>query len=108
VGHNVGFDLGFLRNEMPPAAGGSAALPGLVVDTLQLARSCYTFPRNSLESISSILKLRHRDAHRALADALTTWRVLAWFINDLRDRGILLDSLSDLLALQGRLGPAPR
>ncbi|HMA36587.1 MAG TPA: exonuclease domain-containing protein [Chloroflexia bacterium] len=108
VGHNVGFDLGFLRNELPPAVGGAAALPPFVIDTLQLARACYQFPSNSLESISTILKLRHRDAHRALADALTTWRVLAWFINDLRDRGLLLDSLADLLAMQGRLDLAPR
>jgi DNA polymerase III epsilon subunit family exonuclease len=108
VAHNAGFDLSFLRNEMTPAAGGATALPRYVVDTLQLARACYEFPSNSLESISAILKVRHRDAHRALADALTTWRVLTWFINDLRDRGILLDSLSDLLALQGRLDLAPR
>ena len=108
VGHNVGFDLGFLRNEMTPAAGGAAALPPLVVDTLQVARSCYQFPSNSLESISALLKLRHRDAHRALADALTTWRVLHWFITDLRDRGVHLDALGDLLALQGRLDLAPR
>jgi len=108
VGHNIGFDLGFLRNEMTPAAGGADALPRLVVDTLQLARACYQFPSNSLESISSILKLQHRDAHRALADALTTWRVLTWFIRDLRDRGRLLDVLGDLLAVQGRLDLAPQ
>ncbi|MGI8587525.1 MAG: exonuclease domain-containing protein [Chloroflexia bacterium] len=108
VGHNIGFDLGFLRNEMTPAAGGAGALPGLVVDTLQLARNCYQFPSNSLEAVSAILKLRNRDAHRALADATTTWRVLIWFINDLRDRGRQIDSLADLLAFQGRLDLAPR
>ena len=108
VGHNVGFDLGFIRNEMTPAAGGAAALPRHVVDTLQVARACYTWPSNSLESISGILKLRQRDAHRALADALTTWRVLTWFINDQRDRGRSLEHLGDLLALQGKLDLAPR
>lgn len=108
VAHNAGFDLGFLRNEITPAAGGAAALPRFVVDTLQMARACYQFPSNSLESISAILKLRHRDAHRALADAIMTWRVLTWFIKDLRDRGMALDVLGDLLALQGKLDLMPR
>ena len=109
VAHNAGFDLGFLRNEMPPAAGGADALPAIVVDTLQLARARYDFPSNSLESITSILKLGlQRTAHRALTDAHTTWRVLTWFINDLRDRGLPLEVLGDLLALQGRVDLMPR
>ncbi len=109
VAHNAGFDMGFLRNEMPPAAGGAAALPRFVVDTLQIARQRYEFPSNSLESIATIIKMgAHRTAHRALADAQTTWRVLTWFINDLRDRGLPMESLGDLLTLQGRLDLAPR
>ena len=100
-----GFDLGFLRNEMTPAAGGVRRLPRFVIDTLQMARACYQFPSNSLESISAILKLRHRDAHRALADALTTWRVLIWFINDLRDRGLLLELAGRPAGAAGPAGP---
>ncbi len=108
VAHNAGFDLGFLRNEMTPAAGGLAALPAFVVDTLQIARLRYDFPSNALESISSILKVRgHRTAHRALADARVTWRVLTWFIRDLRDRGLPMEVLGDLLSLQGRLDLTP-
>jgi DNA polymerase-3 subunit epsilon len=109
VAHNAGFDVGFLRNELPPAAGGAEAIPPYVIDTLQLARACYQFPSNSLESISGILKVRgHQTAHRALSDAQTTWRVLVWFINDLRDRGLPMESLGDLLALQGWLDLTPR
>src|SRR5690242_20196142 len=58
VAHNAGFDVGFLRNELTPAAGGPDAIPNYVIDTLQLARACYQFPSNSLEAISSTLKVR--------------------------------------------------
>ena len=48
--HNAGFDLGFLRNEMTPIVGGAAALPPLVVDTLQVARSLLPVPQQLARS----------------------------------------------------------
>src|SRR4029079_10172256 len=98
------FDLGFLRRELPVDENGSNGLPDIVIDTLAIARRCYRFPSNRLEHIGDNLRLMGRDrAHRAMADTQATWKLLNWFIADMRDRGVALDTLGDVRALQGKL-----
>ena len=101
VAHNAPFDLSFLAHELqlaglPPAAAGA-------IDTLALARRLLPCPRYGLGELARYLALRvPGQAHRALADALTTRELL----QRLLERPPLSHGarLADLLALQG--GPA--
>ncbi len=81
VGHNVSFDLGFLSSEFQRLGKQLPPLEG--IDTLQLARTYFTFPSNSLQAIAETLQIERKGAHRALADVLTTKAVLENFLIEL-------------------------
>ena len=109
VAHFAAFDLGFLNHELALLGLAPTLLPAWVVDTCAVARRRYRFKSNSLDFLSSRLPVRDaRPAHRALADVLTTWNLLCWFLADLRARGVRLATLGDLLAVQGPLDTSPR
>lgn len=101
VAHNAPFDLGFLRREM--FLSGRQLPEFCVVDTLRLARRCFSFFSNSLQAISSALRIEVGEAHRALADARATWGVFAHFLHQWEGQGIT--RLGQILELQG--GPPP-
>lgn len=84
VCHNAPFDLGFLSAEF--AILGQSWQPSGVIDTLDLARRHFHFPSNSLPAIASYLRLQTPQAHRALADALTTFQVFRRFQQQLTSR----------------------
>ncbi|MGA7756696.1 MAG: DEDD exonuclease domain-containing protein [Ilumatobacteraceae bacterium] len=97
VGHNVGFDVGFLRaacerHDRPP-------LPGRVVDTVALARRLVRdeVPDCRLGTLASRFRLDHRPSHRALDDALATADLLHLLIE--RAAGLGVVGLDDLIAL---------
>jgi DNA polymerase-3 subunit epsilon len=97
VGHNVGFDVGFLRaacerHDRPP-------LPGRVVDTVTLARRLVRdeVPDCRLGTLASRFRLDHRPSHRALDDALATADLLHLLIE--RAAGLGVVGLDDLIAL---------
>lgn len=99
VGHNVAFDLSFLRPEL--AAAGRAVPEGPALDTLLMARRLFAFERNDLETVCTALDVPRPVAHRALADAGQTFAVL-WRMIDLLDPagtwtlGDLLGKIEDL------------
>jgi DNA polymerase III subunit epsilon len=99
VAHNASFDMAFLSSEMQAAGLVPPANP--VVDTLALARRCYTFPSNKLGDIARTLGINSRGLHRALADATITWQVLKRFLWDLQSQGVT--TLPGLLDLQGSI-----
>lgn len=102
VAHNAPFDLSFLAAALEELH--IPVLSNPVVDTLALARNRYGFPRNNLHSIASDLGIVIPRRHRALGDALATWRVLEFFSQDLQVRyGI--GTLGELVRAQG--GPIP-
>jgi DNA polymerase III epsilon subunit family exonuclease len=78
VGHNVGFDLSFLYGELRRAhveiGERLGKLP--VLDTLRFARKRFGRGGNSLGPLSRRLGIEPVGAHRALADAKTTYLVL--------------------------------
>jgi DNA polymerase-3 subunit epsilon len=104
VAHNAPFDLGFLAAELEIAQ----CLPpeGPVVDTLTLARRCYSFPRNSLAAVADALDIDQGPAHRAMGDVRTTCGVLEQILWDL-DRRWGVTTLGQLLAFQGGSIPYP-
>jgi DNA polymerase-3 subunit epsilon len=93
VGHNVHFDLRFLRHEW--RVGGEELPECAAIDTLALARTYFEFPRNGLGAISAALGITHSSAHRAMGDVLATWHVLQHFVTELRRRGPV--TLADLI-----------
>lgn len=99
LAHNAPFDLSFLAVQL--RALGLPPLDNPVVDTLTLAKRCYRFPSNSLESIAIALKVDTSGQHRALGDARMAQEIFGRFLEDFRRWGV--KTLGDLLDLQGGL-----
>src|ERR1043165_6758432 len=101
VAHNANFDMAFLSSELRAVGFDPPGNP--VVDTLALARRCYSFPSNKLGDIARSLGIKTQGLHRALADATITWLVLKRFLWDLQAQGVT--TLAQLIKLQGSLTP---
>lgn len=82
VCHNAPFDLGFVSSEFNRL--GRNLNPVEVIDTLLLARQHFAFASNSLQAIADALMIDRSDAHRAMADAMTTRTVLEHFLVKLK------------------------
>ena len=105
VGHNVGFDMGFinaalLRSDRP-------AFRNTVVDTLPLARRLVRdeVPDCRLGTLASRFRLDHRPNHRALDDALATTDLLHLLLERAAGLGVL--GLDDLVLLP-KMGGHPQ
>jgi DNA polymerase III epsilon subunit family exonuclease len=84
VGHNVGFDLGFLEAAL---ADGTRFQPGQYLDTLVLAREGYPdLGKYTLETLANFFEIDLTQNHRALPDAEATASLLIWFAKDLPGR----------------------
>ena len=84
VGHNVGFDLGFLEAAL---GGGKHIEQGRYLDTLVLAREAYPGPGDlKLGDLASFFELEVEPNHRALPDAEATAQLLIRLGNDLPGR----------------------
>lgn len=73
VGHNVGFDIGFINSHLDRL--GLPRLANPVLDTLILARKHLLIPSYSLAKVAAYLKVPQPLAHRAKADVETTREV---------------------------------
>lgn len=86
VGHNVGFDLQFLRRRREHAV---SLLDQPVLDTLLLDASVHPdHDDHTLEAIADRVGIVVSDRHTALGDALTTAHAFAKLMALLRARGI--------------------
>ena len=97
VGHNVGFDLGFLNEALRRC--GRDPLGNDVVDTLALARRLLKpdVPNCRLRTLAASLGLEHRPSHRALDDVLATADLLHRLIEAATGYGVFV--LADLIGL---------
>lgn len=97
VGHNVGFDTGFLDAALTRA--GRARLSNRRVDTVALARRLLRdeVPNCRLGTLAERLRLPHRPSHRALDDALATGDLLHMLLERVGRLGVT--GLDDLLSL---------
>jgi polyribonucleotide nucleotidyltransferase len=97
VGHNVGFDLGFLDAAMGESG---RFIANGYFDTLTLAREGYPdLESYKLGDVARFFGVDVETAHRGLADAETTAAVVLRFAQDLPAR---LDNLQDAIAISIR------
>ena len=73
VGHNVGFDIGFINAHLDRL--GLPRLANTPMDTLGIAKRYLLIPSYSLEKVAAYLKVPQPLAHRAKADVETTREV---------------------------------
>jgi DNA polymerase-3 subunit epsilon len=102
VGHNVGFDVGFLRAAC--ARDGRPPFGTTVVDTVALARRLVReeVPDCRLGTLAAHFRFGHRPCHRALDDALATVDLLHLLIERAAGHGVVgLDDLVMLAKLAG-------
>lgn len=77
VGHNVSFDLSFLRAGLKRIRGGSRLAGRKSADTALLARVLLpTLPSRSLSSLGQYFNLSVKEKHRALPDARRSGQIL--------------------------------
>lgn len=102
VGHNVGFDIAFLRRALIDTG---RELPSVtVVDTVPLARRLLRdeVPNHRLGTLASRLRFDHQPSHRALDDALATTDLLHFLLERAAGLGVL--GLDDLVAAASLAG----
>ena len=104
VGHNIHFDLSFLKAAM--AAAGRPPLANRSVDTCGLARRLLRdeVPNCKLGTLASHFRLNHQPSHRALDDALATGDLLHLLLE--RAGALGVTGLEDLLVLPRMAGHA--
>ncbi len=82
VGHNIGFDFGFLVANSP-----AMSLPP-AIDTAAICRFLWPGEKADLASLCRRARVENADAHGAGADALAAMRGWVFLRNILRDRGV--------------------
>ena len=106
VGHNIGFDLGFLSYEAEHCPL-DVDFPLEGIDTIALARRYLTGMRRAgLDRVATALHLPVRTRHRALPDALLTAQVFALLLARAREEGC--ETLDDLCARPSTALPRSR
>lgn len=105
VGHNVGFDMGFINAAL--LRSDRQALGNTVIDTLPLARRLVRdeVPDCRLSTLASRFRLDHKPTHRALDDALATTDLLHLLLERAAGHGVL--GLDDLVLLP-KMGGHPQ
>jgi DNA polymerase III epsilon subunit family exonuclease len=103
VGHNVGFDLGFIEEAKGE---GFRFAPGSYLDTLVIAREGYPGAQSyKLPDLARFFGIDLNESHRALPDAEATANLLLWFANDLPGRiSKLRESIADAVRAQKKGG----
>ena len=99
VGHNVGFDLGFIEEAKGE---GFRFQPGTYLDTLTIAREGYPGAESyKLGDLARFFGVELSQGHRALPDAEATASLLIWFANDLPGRiSTLRTAIADAVRAQ--------
>jgi DNA polymerase III epsilon subunit family exonuclease len=112
MGHNVRFDLSFLRKEFRRVGRDISETLGATVpvfDTVRIARRRFGRGGNALQLLSRKLGIEPTVAHRALADAQTTAQVFERLIEPVGGWGLCLcDAMREQGGPMGLLPVSPR
>ncbi|HET9522514.1 MAG TPA: polyribonucleotide nucleotidyltransferase, partial [Candidatus Limnocylindrales bacterium] len=106
VGHNIGFDLGFIEEAR---GDGFRFKPGQYLDTLVIAREGYPGSESyKLGDLARFFGIELSQSHRALPDAEATANLLLWFANDLPGRiSALRESIAEAVRANRTGGDTP-
>jgi DNA polymerase III epsilon subunit family exonuclease len=97
VGHNVGFDIGFLDQALGESG---KFIEGGYFDTLVIAREAYPdLESYKLGDVARFFGITVETVHRGLADAETTAAIVAKYASDLPNR---IENLQDAIAISIR------
>ena len=97
VGHNIGFDLGFLDQALGETG---KLIVGGYYDPLAIAREAYPdLESYKLGDVARFFGITVETVHRGLADAETTAGIVAQFASDLPNR---IENLQDAIAISIR------
>jgi len=103
VAYNAGFDLGFIEQAL--GEGAHILDKYYIIDALRLARRLFPDAgRYNLGSVAGHLGIDAEGEHRALADALMTWKVFAKELELLKKEGV--KTVQDIERVQVRRRPA--
>jgi DNA polymerase III epsilon subunit family exonuclease len=111
IGHNVRFDLGFLRSEFRKQGREISEALGErpVLDTVRIARRRFGRGGNGLQTLSRRLGVIPTTAHRALADAQTTAGVMEKLCEPVGGWGLCLcDAMREQGGPMGLMPANPR
>ncbi len=111
LGHNIRFDLSFLRKEFRRSGEEITAALGdvPVMDTVRIARRRFGRGGNALQSLAPRLGVQLTLAHRALADAQTTAAVFERLMEPVGGWGLsLCDAIREQGGPMGLLPVSPR
>ncbi|MEG8945847.1 exonuclease domain-containing protein [Rosettibacter firmus] len=98
VAHHLNFDYSFLRNECANA--NLEMLNNYTVCTLKLAKRLFPeLPSKSLGSLTRHFKIRHKNIHRGLGDALATAKIFLKMFPYLRNDHNA-DTVADIINFQ--------
>ncbi|MFH1361009.1 MAG: exonuclease domain-containing protein [Candidatus Omnitrophota bacterium] len=104
VGHNIGFDLSFLNQELS-LLGQKAVVSNAAIDTLKMARSLLpSLGSYSLWMVAQALGVGQKQRHRALEDVYMTFEVFERLMRCAKEKS--LATPKTLLMLFGRTGAA--
>jgi len=79
IGHNIDFDVNFLRAK-------GVSITGPLYDTLQLSMILLPgLPSYSLDTLGRRLKLEHDQKHRAMADTLACYKLFSLLVEKIAD-----------------------
>lgn len=88
VGHNLMFDISFLKYELQKLKKQNIEL--WMVDTIKVAKKIFPeFKSYSLQNITKELKIKNKNAHRALADCEATGELLRILIEKISNNNVL-------------------
>lgn len=93
VGHNINFDISFLKAKGLP-------IPNPLYDTLDLASILFpSLPSYSLDTLTRVLNIEHLTKHRALSDSIATQKLFLMLLKEIGNipQELLLD-LQPILA----------
>jgi len=96
--YNASFDMGFIEHQLKAAGLQPLSVPAL--DILAMARDALSLARYNLGNVAQVLQLTNgTTAHRALEDAMVSYRVFFKLVDIFKEKNI--EYLSDFLCLYG-------
>ncbi len=98
IAHNARFDVGFIANECHKSR---ILVPqNHVIDSLPLSRICFPMsPSHRLETLTSYLKIGDTGHHRALADSIYVYQMMAIIFKKM-DQDLSLEEIEKMAAVK--------